>query len=44
MIDAPEASQRTFLFPVIQGDLPTVVRGEGIYLYDGVVNLSGYRR
>ena len=27
-------SSRRAFFPAIQGDLPTVVRGEGIYLYD----------
>ena len=34
MIAASVASSRAAFFPAIQGDLPTVVRGEGIYLYD----------
>jgi adenosylmethionine-8-amino-7-oxononanoate aminotransferase len=34
MIAASVASSRASFFPAIQGDLPTVVRGEGIYLYD----------
>ena len=31
---ASVVSSRSAFFPAIQGDLPTVVRGEGIYLYD----------
>ncbi len=35
MIQTPPATtRRSTFFPAIQGDLPTVVRGEGIYLYD----------
>jgi adenosylmethionine-8-amino-7-oxononanoate aminotransferase len=33
MLDTPAVAARSF-FPAIQGELPTVVRGEGIYLYD----------
>jgi adenosylmethionine-8-amino-7-oxononanoate aminotransferase len=33
MLHAPAGSARSF-FPAIGGGLPTVVRGEGIYLYD----------
>src|SRR5260370_11047691 len=34
MIQTSPATRRSAFFPAIQGDLPTVVRGEGIYLYD----------
>jgi adenosylmethionine-8-amino-7-oxononanoate aminotransferase len=34
MIPTSSATRRSAFFPAIQGDLPTVVRGEGIYLYD----------
>lgn len=34
MIEASAPAQRAPFFPAIHGDLPTVVRGEGIYLYD----------
>src|ERR1700704_2465185 len=34
MVAASVVSSHTAFFPAIQGDLPTVVRGEGIYLYD----------
>jgi len=34
MIQTSPANRRSAFFPAIQGDLPTVVRGEGIYLYD----------
>src|ERR1700730_6931769 len=34
MVAASVVSSRSAFFPAIQGDLPTVVRGEGIYLYD----------
>ena len=34
MLAASVVSSRSAFFPAIQGDLPTVVRGEGIYLYD----------
>src|ERR1700680_1300097 len=33
MLDTASVAARSF-FPAILGDLPTVVRGEGIYLYD----------
>jgi adenosylmethionine-8-amino-7-oxononanoate aminotransferase len=33
MLQAPVGSARSF-FPAIQGGLPSVIRGEGIYLYD----------
>src|SRR3984893_13070008 len=35
MLQAPVAHARAQFFPALQGELPTVVRGEGIYLYDG---------
>src|ERR1700730_5917051 len=34
MVAASVVSSRSAFFPAIQGDLPTVVRGEGVYLYD----------
>jgi adenosylmethionine-8-amino-7-oxononanoate aminotransferase len=34
MLTASVVSSRPSYFPAIRGDLPTVVRGEGIYLYD----------
>src|ERR1700694_602188 len=34
MLPASVVNPRASFFPAIQGDLPTVVRGEGIYLYD----------
>ena len=34
MVAASVVSSHSAFFPAIQGDLPTVVRGEGIYLYD----------
>src|SRR5258708_35044833 len=34
MLQTSPATRRSAFFPAIQGDLPTVVRGEGIYLYD----------
>src|SRR5712692_10105950 len=34
MIQTSPATRRSSFFPAIQDDLPTVVRGEGIYLYD----------
>src|SRR5258708_36706046 len=34
MLQTSPATRRSTFFPAIQGDLPTVVRGEGIYLYD----------
>src|SRR5579859_7233576 len=34
MCPAPVASARPAFFPGLDADLPTVVRGEGIYLYD----------
>jgi adenosylmethionine-8-amino-7-oxononanoate aminotransferase len=34
MTQASPATLRSSFFPAIQDDLPTVVRGEGIYLYD----------
>src|ERR1041385_2685750 len=34
MVAASVVSSHASFFPAIQGDLPTVVRGEGIYLYD----------
>jgi adenosylmethionine-8-amino-7-oxononanoate aminotransferase len=34
MVDAPVARSRSTFFPALEGDLPTVVRAEGIYLYD----------
>src|SRR6476469_224484 len=34
MPPASAVNSRASFFPAIQGDLPTVVRGEGIYLYD----------
>jgi adenosylmethionine-8-amino-7-oxononanoate aminotransferase len=34
MLQAAVASARSSFFPALQGELPTVVRGEGIYLYD----------
>jgi adenosylmethionine-8-amino-7-oxononanoate aminotransferase len=34
MVQAPASIARSSFFPAIQGELPSVVRGEGIYLYD----------
>src|SRR5258708_30784919 len=34
MIQTSPATLRASFFPAIQDDLPTVVRGDGIYLYD----------
>src|SRR6202158_1474306 len=34
MIETSPATLRSSFFPAIQDDLPTIVRGEGIYLYD----------
>ncbi|MGI9147645.1 MAG: aspartate aminotransferase family protein [Chloroflexota bacterium] len=34
MLPASAASSHPSFFPAIQGDLPTIVRGEGVYLYD----------
>lgn len=34
MVLSPVSSVRSSFFPAVQGELPTVVRGEGIYLYD----------
>src|SRR3981081_1891052 len=34
MLQTSPATRRSAFFPAIHGDLPTVVRGEGIYLYD----------
>ncbi len=34
MLQTSPATLRSSFFPAIQDDLPTVVRGEGIYLYD----------
>src|SRR5260221_159523 len=34
VIEATIATLRASFYPAIHGDLPTVVRGEGIYLYD----------
>src|SRR5438105_14348833 len=34
MLQASSATLRPSFFPAIDDDLPTVVRGEGIYLYD----------
>src|ERR1700738_5613558 len=34
MLTASGVQSRASFFPAIHGDLPTVVRGEGIYLYD----------
>src|SRR3982074_3288518 len=34
MIPTSTATRRSAFFPAIHGDMPTVVRGEGIYLYD----------
>src|SRR5258708_31228857 len=34
MLQTSPATLRSSFFPAIQDELPTVVRGEGIYLYD----------
>src|SRR6202521_1324191 len=34
MLQAPVAHARAQFFPALHGELPTVVRGDGVYLYD----------